>query len=150
LTVADEFTREGLSVAVQTRMPSGKVLEELGRLFLKHGTPKYLRSDNGPEFIAKLVKQWLKKLGVAGIHIDPGSPWQNPYIESFNGRLRDECLNMELFMNLNEARIVTEKWRNYYNEERPHSSLGYQTPLEFLAGWKENDPEMRKSQFLAA
>ena len=104
LTVADEFTREGLTIKVQTRLPSEKVLEELGGLFLKHGCPRYLRSDNGPEFIAKRIRQWLKDCRVTSVYIDPGSPFG----ESFNGRLRDECLNMEVFKNLKEAQVVTE------------------------------------------
>jgi putative transposase len=135
LTVADEFTREGLSIKVRRKMPSKNVLEVLERLFQEHGAPEYLRSDNGPEFIAKAVQVWLGQRGTKTLFIEPGCPWQNAYGESFNGRLRDECLNTELFRDEIEGQVVAEDWRRYYNEERPHSSLGYATPAEFHAAW---------------
>lgn len=97
----------------------------------EHGKPEHLRSDNGPEFIAQAVARWLKFYRVETIYITPGSPWENPYIESFNGKFRDECLNRELFMNVSEARVIVEEWRREYNEVRPHSALGYKTPNEF-------------------
>jgi len=135
LTVADEFTREGLAVEVDSRLPSRRVLEVLDKLFRERGAPEHLRSDNGPEFIARIVKRRLTERGTKTIYIDPGCPWQNAYVESFNGRLRDECLNLELFHSVNEGKVVMENWRSYYNEERPHSSLGYQTPAEYRAAW---------------
>jgi putative transposase len=97
-------------------------------LFGLHGVPRFIRSDNGPEFIAKALKQWLKEQGSSTHYVDPGSPWQNGYCESFNGKLRDECLNMELFHHPDHARAVIELWRRHYNTQRPHSSLGYRTP----------------------
>ncbi len=100
------------------------------------GAPAYLRSDNGPEFVAQAVQRWLQAQQVQTVYIEPGSPWQNPYGESFNGRLRDECLNMEWFRNLHEARVIIGTWRRQYNEDRPHSSLGYQTPLQFRVAYE--------------
>jgi len=133
LTVLDEFTRESLTLLVERHIPSSKVVETLKWLFLVHGAPEHIRSDNGPEFIAKALQDWLAESGSKTIYITPGSPWENPFIESFNGKFRDECLNMEVFSNLAEARIVIEDWRQEYNEERIHSSLGYLTPFEFAA-----------------
>ena len=133
LTVLDEFTRISLAIVVERHIPSSKVIETLKWLFLVHGAPEHIRSDNGPEFIAKALQQWLAESGSKTIYITPGSPWENPFIESFNGKFRDECLNMELFASLKEARIVIEDWRQEYNENRIHSSLGYLTPLEFAA-----------------
>jgi putative transposase len=130
LTVVDEFTRESPTIAVDRRMPASQVIEVLKRAFAERGAPRYLRSDNGPEFIAEAVKKWLASRGTKPYYIDPGCPWQNPYGESFNDKLRGECLNMELFASLPEARIVIEEWRRNYNGERPHSSLGYRTPEE--------------------
>jgi transposase InsO family protein len=131
LSVLDEFTRESLTLRVERSVPAWKVIETLKWLFLLHGAPGHVRSDNGPEFIAKAVQEWLKGCGSQTIYITPGSPWENPFIESFNGKLRDECLNMEIFANLKEAQIVIEDWRCEYNENRIHSSLGYLTPKEF-------------------
>ncbi len=139
LTVEDEFTREGLAVEVDRRLPSRRVVEVLAKLFRERGAPVYLRSDNGPEFIARIVKHWLQESGTKTIYIEPGRPWQNAYGESFNGRFRDECLNLELFHSVNEGRVVMENWRRYYNEERPHSSLGYQTPAEYRAAWLKKE-----------
>ncbi len=135
LTVVDEFTRECLAIEPARSLPAAKVIGVLSRLFAQHGAPEFLRSDNGPEFIAHQLKQWLAGTGPETIYIDPGSPWQNAYGESFNGKLRDECLNVETFTSLAEARVIIEQWRRDYNQERPHSSLGYQTPLEFKAAW---------------
>ncbi len=131
LTVTDEFTRESLRVETRTSMKSRAVVEVLERLMYERGTPAYLRSDNGPELVARQVRMWLAVKGVQTLYIEPGSPWQNAKAESFNGRLRDECLNMEWFRNLTEAQVIIESWRHYYNEERPHSSLSYKTPVEF-------------------
>ncbi len=135
LTIVDEFTRNNIEIEVGRRMPATKVIEALKTVFAKYGTPDYLRSDNGSEFTAKAVKKWLKKCGVQTYYIDPASPWQNAYGESFNGKLRDECLNMELFATVREARYIIGRWRDYYNNERPHSSLGYLTPNEFAEQW---------------
>jgi putative transposase len=131
LTVTDEFTRESLTVETRTSIRSRAVVEVLERLIKERGTPAYLRSDNGPELIARRVRMWLAAKGVQTLYIEPGSPWQNAKAESFNGRLRDECLNMEWFRNLTEAQVIVEGWRHFYNEERPHSSLSYKRPVEF-------------------
>ncbi len=131
LTIVDEYTRECLALPVRPSAGARKVIETLEWLFLFRGVPEYLRSDNGPEFVAHAVQDWLKEKGVKTLFITPGSPWENPYIESFNGKFRDECLNREIFQSCKEARIMIESWRVEYNERRPHSSLGYMTPSEF-------------------
>src|SRR5688572_5706305 len=100
-----------------------------------YGAPQYLRSDNGPEFVSKAVREWLQERGVQTAYIEPGCPWQNGFAESFHSRFRDECLNREWFHNVREARVLAESYRRYYNQERPHSSLNYMTPLEFHAAW---------------
>ncbi len=128
LNILDEYTRECLGVLVRRRITSQDVLEQLYWLFLVRGTPGYIRSDNGPEFTAKAVREWLHRLGVKTLFIEPGSPWENGYIESFNGKLRDELLNREMFTTLLEAQILIEGWRKEYNQVRPHSSLGYRPP----------------------
>ncbi len=128
LTVIDEYTRECLAIHVQRKLNSQDVLHVLGKLFLKHGLPEHIRSDNGPEFIAQVVRDWLGRMNVKTLYIEPGSPWENGYCESFNGKLRDECLNTEIFMTLKEAQVLIEQWRRFYNTERPHSSLGYRPP----------------------
>lgn len=128
LTVIDEFTRECLAIEVKRRLNSQGVLAVLARLFVSRGVPDHIRSDNGPEFAAKAVRKWLAEMHVKTLFIEPGSPWENGYNESFNGKLRDECLNTELFYSLGEAQIVIEKWRREYNTIRPHSSLGYRPP----------------------
>ena len=128
LNLIDEYTRTSLAVKVARRIRSQDVLEELYKLFLFHGVPDYIRSDNGPEFTAKAVRTWLSQLGVKMLFIEPGSPWENGYIESFNGKMRDELLNREIFTTLKEAKILIEQWRRDYNQIRPHSSLGYKPP----------------------
>jgi len=128
LTVIDECTRECLAIHVDRKLNSQNVLHVLAKLFVRHGPPEHIRSDNGPEFVAKAVREWLARLQVKTLFITPGSPWENGYNESFNGKLRDECLNMEIFYNLKEAKVLIEQWRNFYNTERPHSSLGYRPP----------------------
>jgi putative transposase len=133
LTVEDEFTRRCLAIEVERRMPASAVCRVLLRLFADHGTPSFVRSDNGPEFIAKALVKALAEKGVACRHIDPGSPWQNGYNERFNGSLRDECLNLETFAHADQARAVCRLYRRHYNHERPHSALGYLTPEEFAA-----------------
>ena len=131
LTVVDEFTRECLAIDVAGSIRSGRVIEVLSRLVSVHGSPKYLRSDNGPEFVSRAVLKWLTQANIDTAHIDPGKPWQNGSNESFNGKFRDECLSMEWFRNRIDAKIVIEQFRRQYNEVRPHSSLGQLTPAEF-------------------
>lgn len=138
LTLVDEFTRIALAIHIGTSIKAKMVIEILERLFAKHGTPRFLRSDNGPEFIAKALQAWLRTNGSETMYIVPGSPWENAYIESFNGKLRDECLNMELFRTMAEAYFMIEKYRDFYNNERPHSSLHYLTPMEFKTGLLSN------------
>jgi len=128
LVIIDEYTRECLSMLVQRHITSQDVLEQLYWLFLLRGTPEHIRSDNGPEFTAKAVRQWLERVGVKTLFIEPGSPWENGYVESFNGKLRDELLNREVFDTLPEAQTLIENWRREYNQIRPHSSLGYRPP----------------------
>ena len=128
LTVIDEYTRECLAIVANRKMQSADVIETLAELFVRKGTPEHIRSDNGPEFCAKAVREWLRDLGVETLFIEPGSPWENGYCESFNGRLRDELLNGEIFYTLQEAKILIEEWRRDYNEIRPHGSLGYRPP----------------------
>lgn len=133
LAVVDEYTRECLALHVDKRITAQGVVSVLEWLFLVNGRPDYLRSDNGPEFIAKAVQGWIEEKGSKTFYIKPGSPWENAYIESFNDKFRDECLNLEVFKNGDEAREVIEAWRHEYNERRPHSSLKYLTPSEFAA-----------------
>ena len=128
LTILDEYTRECLSIRVGRRITAQDVLDELYQLFMVRGLPQYIRSDNGPEFTAKAVRQWLYDLGVITLFIEPGSPWENGYIESFNGKLRNELLDREIFDTLLEAQVLTETWRKEYNQIRPHSSLRYRPP----------------------
>jgi transposase InsO family protein len=128
LTLIDEFTRECLCIRVDRNITSEDVLDELSTLFITRGIPDHIRSDNGTEFTAKVVRSWLHELGVKTLFIEPGSPWENGYIESFNGKLRDGLLNGEIFMTLLEAKILIENWRRKYNEIRPHSALGYRPP----------------------
>lgn len=128
LNVIDEFSRECLLSLVARRIRSQDVIFALADLFLKYGFPKHIRSDNGPEFIARNLKNWMQKLEVQPLYIEPGSPWENGYIESFNGKMRYELLNGEIFFSLLEAKVIIEKWRRHYNTKRPHSSLGYKPP----------------------
>ena len=135
LTVADEFTRECVAVEVEHRMNARYVADALRRLFADRGAPTFMRSDNGPEFVAKHLMRVLAGSGVEARHIDPGSPWQNGRNERFNGTLRDECLNLETFHNRDHARALIKLYVRHYNERRPHSSLGYLTPTEFAERW---------------
>ena len=128
LTLVDEHTRECLSIGTARRLTSEDVLERLAWLFVTRGVPDFIRSDNGSEFTATAVRTWLQKVNVQTLYIEPGSPWENGYIESFNGKLRDELLNCELFDTLLEAKVLIERWRRHYNTIRPHSSLDYQPP----------------------
>jgi len=131
LVVIDEYTRECLALEVGRRFTSDQLIELLGRLFATYGVPQFLRSDNGPEFIARRVRTFLEKIDIGTSYIEPGSPWQNGFVESFNSRFRDECLACEEFSTVHEAQTVTEYWRQIYNHRRPHSSLGGQTPHDF-------------------
>ena len=128
LTIIDEYSRECLALVVARRLRSDDVLQTLTDLFVVHEPPAYIRSDNGPEFCAKVVREWLRQVGVTTLYIAPGSPWENGYNESFNGKLRNELLNGELFSTLWEAQVLIERWRHTYNRVRPHSALGYRPP----------------------
>ena len=128
LTVIDEYTRECLAIRVGRRLTAEDVQECLTELFCSRGMPKHIRSDNGPEFTSYKIRGWLSELGTRTLFIEPGSPWENGYIESFNGKLRDELLNREIFYTLQEAQVLIERWRDQYNRRRPHSSLGNRPP----------------------
>jgi transposase InsO family protein len=129
LTVVDEYTRECLAITVERKLNATHVLETLGELFVNRGPPGHIRSDNGPEFCAQAVQNWLSRLQVKTLFIEPGSPWENGYVESFNGKLRDELLNGERFTTLLEAKVLIANWRQHYNQQRPHSALGYRPPV---------------------
>ena len=139
------WTHEALAIDVAGSIRSGRVIERLAELVSVHGAPKYLRSDNGPEFVATAVLRWVTDEGIETAHIAPGKPWQNGIDESFNGRFRDECLSMEYFRNRPEAAAVIEAWRRHYNEVRPHSSLGYLTPFEFKKKIMSTSTETREA-----
>lgn len=128
LCVVDEFTREALAIRVARRLTSSDVIDVLADLFVARGTPTHVRSDNGPEFAAIAVKGWIHGVGAKTAFIEPGRPWVNGSVESFNGKLRDELLNGEVFNTLREAPVLIEEWRHHYNRVRPHSSLGYRPP----------------------
>ena len=128
LTLIDEYTRECLTIDVDRKIKAMDVVERLADLFVSHGVPEYIRSDNGPEFVSKQIRHWLKASGVQTLYIEPGSPWENGYIESFNGKLRDELLNREIFDTLLEAKVLVDRWKQEYNIVRPHSSLNYRPP----------------------
>ena len=132
LTVTDEFTKEGLAIEVDGRIRSPRVIEVLSRLVSARGAPTFLRSDNGPEFVSKALLSWIAAQGIGTALIEPGKPWQNGVAESFNGKFRDECLSLEWFRSRAEAKVVIEAWLQHYNEVRPHSSLDYLTPNEFV------------------
>jgi putative transposase len=137
LNIIDEFTREALATDVERSINAERVTEILDRLVAVHGSsPKYLRFDNGPEFIAGVIAEWAKRQQAQCVFIDPGSPWQNAWIESFNGRIRDECLNTEQFDSLLEAKVVINDWRHDYNTRRPHSSLGNLAPADYAQQWR--------------
>ena len=134
LSIVDEYTRECVALEVDRSITAEKVIDVLVELFRIRGVPKHIRSDNGPEFIAQAIRRWLSQAGVETLYVEPGSPWENGYAESFHSRLRDELTNREEFTNLAEAKHLADAWRLEYNHRRPHSSLGYQTPAEFAAG----------------
>jgi len=140
LNIVDEFTHECLAIRVARRLRSTDVIDVLSDLFILRGVPGHIRSDSGPEFVAKAVQEWIAAVGAKTAYIAPGSPWENGYIESFNARLRDELLNGEIFYSLKEAQIIIESWRQHYNRFRPHASLGYRAPapeafVHGLAAW---------------
>ena len=140
LNILDEYTRECLAIEVGRRISSQDVIDIMRYLFLVRGEPAYIRSDNGPEFTAKKVKKWLKAMEVKTLFVEPGSPWENGYIESFNAHLRDECLDREIFVGMEELRYVVDRWRMDYNHYRPHSSLGYMTPAAYAASCRASAP----------
>ena len=145
LNIIDEFTHECLAIRVSRRLKSIDVIDALSDLFILRGVPGHIRSDNGPEFIAKAVQDWIAAVGARTAYIAPGSPWENGFIESFNARLRDELLDGEVFYTLREAQIVIESWRRHYNAVRPHASIGYQSPapevfVPALAAWPAAQP----------
>jgi len=147
LTVMDEFTREGLDIDVDTSSSAERVIRRLEDLIARYGAPAYLRSDNGPEFVAIAIQAWLARQQIATLYIDPGCPWQNGKEERFNGTVRDECLNMHVFNSASEAAVRVRLFRQHYNDERPHSALGYQTPSGFKCAWvaaqeKSDDPNI--------
>jgi transposase InsO family protein len=133
MPVVDEYTRECLSLEGQRSIKAEGIIDTLSRLSAERGAPDYLRSDNGPEFIAAAVKEWLAVSGVKTLYVEPGSPWENVYSETFVSRLRDELLERELFVTLKEAQVLLEDCRQHYNQQRPHGALGYLTPVEFAA-----------------
>jgi putative transposase len=133
LNLIDEYTRECLAIHVRRRINSSNLIEVLANAMIEHGIPEYIRSDNGPEFVAKELRKWLARTGTATLYIEPGSPWENGYCESFNSRLRDECMNVEVFFTLTDARRKLALWRHDYNHHRPHSALDDRTPAEFAA-----------------
>lgn len=128
LNIIDEFSKEALMIRVNRKLNSTDVVDALTDLFILRGPPVYIRSDNGPEFVAEKVRKWITTVGAKTAFIEPGSPWENGYCESFNSRFRDELLNGEIFYTLKEAQIIIEKWRKHYNTKRPHSALGYRPP----------------------
>lgn len=135
LNVIDEFTRECIAIRIDRKLKATDVIDVLSDLFIRRGVPGHVRSDNGPEFVAKVVREWIVAVGAKTAFIEPGSPWENGYCESFNSKLRDELLNGELFYSLPEAKIVIEGWRQHYNTRRPHSSLGDRPPAPTAAVW---------------
>ena len=147
LTLIDEFTRECLSIDVARQLNSEDVLERLTWLMVTRGVPNHIRSDNGPEFTAKVVRKWLEPVGVRTLFIEPGSPWKNGYVESFNGKLADELLEREVFYTLHEAKVLIERWRILYNTIRPHSALGYRPPApEVISAAEAGSAALRPPQ----
>jgi putative transposase len=140
LCIIDEFTRESLAIRVARKLKATDVIDALSDLFILRGIPAHIRSDNGPEFVAQALRDWIAAVGAKTAYIEPGSPWENGYCESFNGKLRDELLNGEVFYSLKEARIVIEQWRRHYNTVRPHSSLNYRPPAPEAIAWPASQP----------
>ena len=152
LNVLDEFTRESLAIRVRRKLSSIDVIDVLTDLFILRGIPAWIRSDNGPEFVAEAVRRWVAAVGAKTAFIEPGSPWENGYIESFNARLRDELLNGEIFYTLKEAQVLIESWRCQYNAIRPHGSLGYRPPAPetiIMPSWPPGSATLRRPPSLA-
>jgi len=152
LNILDEYTRESLAIRVRRKLSWVDVIDVLTDLFIMRGPPTYVRSDNGPEFVAEAVRRWITAVGAQTAFIEPGSPWENGYIESFNARLRDELLNGEIFYSLREAQVVIEQWRGHYNTVRPHSSLGYRPPAPEVIvppSWPSGSAPLRRPSSLA-
>lgn len=150
LTLEDEYTREALAIEVERSITSADLMETLRYVFEVRGAPQFIRSDNGPEFIAQALRTWLEASEVGTLYIEPGAPWENGFNESFNSRLRDELLNRELFTSLQEAKVVTEDYRLEYNHRRPHSSLAYMTPAAYAAAKRAGSDEPYKGPFSPA
>jgi transposase InsO family protein len=146
LPVLDEYTRECLGIGVKSQQTAEDVKAMMENLIQRHGKPEGIRFDNGPEFQAESLKRWMRTEGIQTLYIEPGSPWENGCQESFNGKLRDECLNMELFYSEEEAQVIVEAWRKHYNQERPHSALGYRTPAEVARSSEGTTTTKKKSQ----
>ncbi len=144
MPVVDEYSRECLTIEVERSITAEDVVRTLASLFERRGEPSFIRSDNGPEFIAKAVKRWLSLCGVETLYIEPGSPWENPYSETFISRLGDELLKREAFTSLLEAKVLVEEYRSHYNHERPHSALGYRTPAEFVSPCESANADLTK------
>ena len=142
LNILDEFSRECLAIRVKQKLNSTDVIDALTDLFILRGTPAFVRSDNGPEFVAQAVQAWIAAVGAKTAFIEPGSPWENGYVESFNARFRDELLNREIFYSLREAQIIIEGWRKHYTTKRPHSALGYRPPAPETIAPMETTPVM--------
>jgi putative transposase len=142
LNVVDEHTREALTIQVERRIDADATVNVLDRLVAERAAPRFIRCDNGPELTANALRDWCRFAGAGTSYIEPGSPWQNPYVESFGGRLRDELLAVEAFNSLLEARVLVEDWRIEYNTLRPHSALGYLTPTDYANTWTANHPEL--------
>jgi transposase InsO family protein len=138
LCIIDEFSHESLAIRVARKLKATDVIEALCELFVSRGVPSHIRSDNGSEFVAKALREWIAAVGARTAYMEPGSPWENGYCESFNGKLRDELLNGEIFRTLKEAKIMIENWRCHYNTVRPHSSLGYRPPATEAIVWSAN------------
>jgi len=152
LNVLDEFTRESLAIRVRRKLSSVDVIDVLTDLFILRGPPAFVRSDNGPEFVAEAVRKWIAAVGAKTAYIEPGSPWENGYIESFNARFRDELLDGEIFYSLREAQVVIEQWRRHYNAVRPHSALGYRPPAPetiIPPSWPLGSASLRRPPSLA-
>ena len=149
MVVMDEYTRRCLAIHVARRIRSKEALEVFADLMVRHGVPEHIRSDNGPEMVAEELRGWLGQMGARTAYITPGSPWENGYCESFNGRLRDELLNGEIFYTLKEAQVVIEHWRKHYNTRRPHSALGYRPPAPEVVLPKEIKGAMATGQMAA-
>ena len=147
LNVLDEFTRESLAIRIRRKLSSIDVIDVLTDLFILRGIPGYIRSDNGPEFVAEAVRRWIAAVGAQTAFIEPGSPWENGYTESFNARLRDELLNGDIFYTLKEAQVLIESWLCHYNAIRPHDSLGYRPPAPetiILPSWLPGPATLRR------